>query len=323
MAHPLVEKQALHHGTSHSFATNPNEPDAFGKEDLKMKQQYTTELLRRRAESHMVRTLDERIPELKPYLKPGVKVLDVGCGVGSITLDVAQVVKPGEVVGIEPVEYSVQVACQLAKDRKVSNVSFEVGDSLSLRFPDDTFDIVYSYTVLHYFYDPERAVREQKRVTKKGGWVIAAGVRDAGLVRRYPPCPAWENVIQMHARYVDSRRDQPKLADLSCGQMQAARRCPEYFIKAGLKDLELQVKQYNLEYPGVDGMEPNVMDLLPWDGPDVTGNYASWERDYKAMVAEGFISEETLKEAMEEAQAWYKNPHAFHFHAYVFAAGRA
>ena len=161
-----------------------------------MKQQYTTELLRRRAESHMVRTLDEQIPELKPYLKPGAKVLDVGCGVGSITLDVAQAVKPGEVVGIEPVEYTVQVASQLAKDRKVSNVSFEVGDSLSLRFPDETFDIVYSYTVLHYFFDPERAVKEQKRLTKKGGWVIAAGVRDAGLVRRYPLCPAWEEVLQ-------------------------------------------------------------------------------------------------------------------------------
>lgn len=78
-----------------------------------MKEQYTEEFLSCWADRHKVRTLDEAAPELRPYLKPGAMVLDVGCGVGSITLDVAQAVDPGEVVGVDPVEHSVLVASQL------------------------------------------------------------------------------------------------------------------------------------------------------------------------------------------------------------------
>jgi SAM-dependent methyltransferase len=60
------------------------------------------------------RTLDTEIPELKPFLKPGMTVLDVGCGFGTITLDVANTVKPGQVVGIDPSAHRVDVAREWA-----------------------------------------------------------------------------------------------------------------------------------------------------------------------------------------------------------------
>ncbi len=72
------------------------------------------------------------------------------------------------------------------------NITFQVGDSHHLEFPDNTFDVVYSHAVTHFFLDPVAALKEQKRVAKKGGWVIASGVRD--IASRYPACPNWDKV---------------------------------------------------------------------------------------------------------------------------------
>jgi SAM-dependent methyltransferase len=271
------------------------------------------------------RTLDENFPELKPYLEQDATVLEIGCGPGTITLDVAQAVKPGTVIGIDPVEWFVQTASRRAKERKVGNAAFEMGDSYSLRFPDDTFDVVYSHTVLHYFYDPVRALREQARVAKKGGWVICAGVRDPNLVQRYPPCPAWEQVHEARVRYVEARQDRVKRneqAVIGFGHTQAARRCPEWFAAAGLTELRIDVKPSGVNYAGAHP-DFRVMDMLPYDEADEYGYYAAYRKEYEEMIAEGLLERATLEQAMEEAKAWYADPRAFHFTAVVFAAGRA
>ena len=88
---------------------------------------------------------------------------------GTITLDVAEIVKPGNVIGIDPMKDRIQVATQLVEQRRLVNVAFEVGDTYNLRFPEDTFDIAYGHTVLHSLIDPVKALRAQKRVTKSGG----------------------------------------------------------------------------------------------------------------------------------------------------------
>lgn len=150
------------------------------------------------------RTLDSELPELKPYLSTGMNVLDVGCGLGTITLNVAEIVKPGKVVGVDPFKDRVDTAQAWADaNPQLSNVNFQVGDSHHLEFPDGTFDLVFSHTVMHFFFDPVHALQEQKRVTKKSGWVIASGVRDMSTI--YPYSPNWEKVYDAWRHYYDSR----------------------------------------------------------------------------------------------------------------------
>jgi ubiquinone/menaquinone biosynthesis C-methylase UbiE len=75
-----------------------------------------------------------------PYLRPGMRVLDVGCGPGTITVGLAAAVAPGEVVGVDGASSSLEGARGLAAERGVLNACFEQADLHALPFPDAAFD---------------------------------------------------------------------------------------------------------------------------------------------------------------------------------------
>jgi ubiquinone/menaquinone biosynthesis C-methylase UbiE len=110
-----------------------------------------------------------------PHLRPGFSVLDCGCGVGSITLDLAEQVAPGQVVGIEVDEGQLAVARQRAVERGLANVSFQQGNVYALTFEEGTFDAVLAHTLLMHLSDPLRALQEIRRVLTPGG---LAGISD-------------------------------------------------------------------------------------------------------------------------------------------------
>src|SRR5215813_1930647 len=83
-----------------------------------------------------------------PYLKQGLSVLDCGCGVGSITLDLAELVSPGKVIGVDMDEGQLQVARATAETRSLTNVLFEQGDVYQLRFESSSFDAALAHTLL-------------------------------------------------------------------------------------------------------------------------------------------------------------------------------
>ena len=109
------------------------------------------------------------------HLRPGMQVLDVGCGPGSITVGLAEVVAPAEVVGIDVQQSQVQRAHDLAVERGIANVRFEVGDAYGLPFSDHSFDAAFAHTILIHLREPERALAEIRRVLRPGG---IAGVRE-------------------------------------------------------------------------------------------------------------------------------------------------
>jgi SAM-dependent methyltransferase len=110
-----------------------------------------------------------------PYLRPGMRVLDVGCGPGSITLGLAEAVAPGAVVGIDLQPAQVEQARAFAATRGVTNVRYEVADLYALPFPDVAFDAAFAHTVVIGLREPVRALAELRRVLRPGGLV---GVRD-------------------------------------------------------------------------------------------------------------------------------------------------
>jgi ubiquinone/menaquinone biosynthesis C-methylase UbiE len=111
------------------------------------------------------------------------RVLDVGCGTGAITDELARRTR-GEVTGVDLDPAIVAFARQYAPD-----VRFEQGDALALSFPDAHFDVVCCHFVLLWVGDPERAVREMARVTRAGGSVLVCAEPDYGARIDWPDLP--------------------------------------------------------------------------------------------------------------------------------------
>jgi SAM-dependent methyltransferase len=132
-------------------------------------------------------------------LRPGMRLLDVGCGPGSITLDLAQAVAPGEVIGIDIQPAQVERARSLASARGVATASFEVGSVYALAFPERSFDAVFANGVVMHLREPVRALAEVRRVLRPGG---IAGVRDPdlGAILYAPVTPLFERWLSVRAR---------------------------------------------------------------------------------------------------------------------------
>ena len=261
------------------------------------------------------RTLDEDCPELKPYLSTGITVLDVGCGFGTITADVADAVSPGEVVGIDIKEDRISAAIDLAGKRKIDNLSFKEMNVNKLDFPDDSFDLIFSYTVAHFWVDPVKAMSELRRVAKNGALIVTAGIRDFGSGPRYPECPNWESAWRSMALFFEAKRK----PYLECGKdvdgfwdLYAGRKCVEWYSEVGITDLELKLKVEDWLYPGSEDMNTKAADFLNLDG---------WEAIEKA-VDQGYLDKTVIEKARVETKAWKANPHAFHYHPVIMIVGR-
>jgi ubiquinone/menaquinone biosynthesis C-methylase UbiE len=146
------------------------------------------------------RTAAEWVPFFLPHLHPGMSLLDCGCGVGSITLDLAERVAPGPVVGVDIDAGQLAVARAEAERRGVRNVRFEVASIYDLPFPEASFDAVLAHTLLFHLREPLRALRVMRRMLKPGG---VACVSDDDWSTRIvsPPDPLierlWELTMQL------------------------------------------------------------------------------------------------------------------------------
>ena len=114
-----------------------------------------------------------------------MSILDVGCGPGTITADLAGLVPEGQVVGVEYYPDVLEHARTLAANRGLKNVRFETGDIHELPFQDNTFDIAHAHQVLQHIRDPVQALRELRRVVKPNG-LVAARDADFSSMTWYP-----------------------------------------------------------------------------------------------------------------------------------------
>ena len=118
-------------------------------------------------------TAEAQAAHLLGQLRPGQRVLDLGCGFGAISVGLAQAVAPGgELHGIDIGAAQVEQARKLAAAAGCGNATFQVADALELPFADDFFDVVHCHSVLSYIPDTGAALREAWRALKPGG-VIA------------------------------------------------------------------------------------------------------------------------------------------------------
>ena len=118
---------------------------------------------------HSWRSAESCAAHLLPHLETGFRILDFGCGNGSISMGLAKAVAPGEFHGIDREESVIERARSTATAGGLTNANFHVGELTELPFEDDFFDAAHCHTVLIYVPDIRTALQEIKRVLKPGG----------------------------------------------------------------------------------------------------------------------------------------------------------
>ncbi|HXM57325.1 MAG TPA: methyltransferase domain-containing protein [Candidatus Dormibacteraeota bacterium] len=157
--------------------------------------------------SHRWRTAENSAAYLLPHLAPGMRLLDVGCGPGTITIDLAVRVSPGETIAIDTDAGVVAQAAEAARQAG-SDVRFEVGDVYRLDAADGAFDVVHAHQVLQHLGDPVAALREMRRVCRPGG-VVAARDADYAAMTWAPAEPALDRWLALYREIARRNGGQP------------------------------------------------------------------------------------------------------------------
>ncbi|GIJ00622.1 methyltransferase family protein [Sediminihabitans luteus] len=169
---------------------SPTEPfdaptGAHGSTPSKESESYTHGHHESVLRSHRWRTAENSAAFLLSSLHDGATLLDVGCGPGTVTVDLAGHVGGGRVIGVDASAKVLESARELATTKGVTNVEFQQANAYELPFADDTFDVVFAHQVLQHLSDPVAALREMKRVAKPGG-VVACRESDYSAMTWYP-----------------------------------------------------------------------------------------------------------------------------------------
>lgn len=174
--------------------------------------------------SHRSRTAENSAAYLLPHLRPTDRLLDVGAGPGTITVDLAE--RVARVTATEIGEDELGLSRQAVAERGVSNVDFRVADIHALPFDDDTFDVVHAHQVLQHVADPVQALRELARVTRPGG-IVAVRDSDYGAFAWWPRLPLLDTWLDLYrtAAYANG------------GEPDAGRRLLAWAHAAGLTDV--------------------------------------------------------------------------------------
>lgn len=177
--------------------------------------------------SHRWRTAENSAAHLLPHLQPGLDLLDLGCGPGTITVDLAARVAPGRVLGIDAGDDIVDTARATAHEAGATNVTIEVGDAYALDLPDASFDVVHAHQVLQHLTDPVAALREAHRVLRPDGLLAARDSDYAGFIW----APADPRLDRWMALYHQVTHHNGAEAD-------AGRYLPAWVAEAGFVDVE-------------------------------------------------------------------------------------
>ena len=122
---------------------------------------------------------------LAPHLRRGMRLIDCGCGPGSITVDLARAVAPGEAIGIDLRDDALTQGRTLARERGITNLTFYAASVYQLPYADSSFDAAFACAVLQHLASPPAALKELRRVLKPEG-VIGIADGSSTITFRYP-----------------------------------------------------------------------------------------------------------------------------------------
>ncbi|HEY8447504.1 MAG TPA: methyltransferase domain-containing protein [Thermomicrobiales bacterium] len=232
-----------------------------------------------------------RIAMERLQLAPGLRVLDVGCGTGIFLPALARSVGPeGFVAGLDHAPALLREARErLVRLGLSDRVSLQVGDAAQMPFPDATFDRVHISRVLIHVEDPSAVVREMRRVTKAGGWIVAVEPDFASLRIDHP--------------------DQEAARALVAGFCQGIRN-PSLGLELWRRLAEV-------------GLEERQVDVVSEIDTEYTEETASYDRrNMERAVGAGLISPERAEAALDYLAKVGRQGHYAAYSSLIIAAGK-
>jgi len=137
---------------------------------------------------------------LLKQIKPGMKILDVGCGAGSVSMLLAQATGPdGTLHGVDLEPEQLDRARARAEAEGLSNTTFQTADATRLPFKDESFDFIYAKFLLLHLPDPMAALADMYRVLRPGGTLFIYDIDTGGAMFWPPGIPAeqaWDLIVQ-------------------------------------------------------------------------------------------------------------------------------
>ena len=155
--------------------------------------------------NHAKRTAEDCAGFFLPVLKPGMRLLDVGCGPGSITVGLARRVAPAETIGIDMSESVIETARSLADGKAAQKITFEVGNIYRPRFAPQSFDAIFAHQVLQHLRQPIEAIGQMRELLAPGG-VLGVREVDWGSTTFYPENQGMRRFLDALLRTRQSQR---------------------------------------------------------------------------------------------------------------------
>ena len=245
-------------------------------------------------------TAESSAAHLLPHLKRGQRILDFGCGAGSISVGLAAAVRPGEMHGVDMEASQVEMARAAAAAGGHDNAAFQVGDVADLPFADDFFDAAHCHFVLAHIPDTRSALLEVKRVMKPGGVI---GCREIVSLGSF-----------LYPDYGIINRSFGILSDLletDDGHPQMGRELKRHLMDAGFEDISVSM-EYDIY------REPEDVEFIH----KVVREWWLSDEIMDAAINYGAATEE-LRDGMRDAfNRWREYPGAFCAIAYGATVAR-
>ncbi len=249
---------------------------------------------------HLRRTAERDAAYLLPHLRPGQRVIDVGCGPGTITRDIATRVAPGEVLGVD----AQLDVLELAREQSAGHTAaphFQLADVYALPFEDGSFDVAHAHQVLQHLSHPIDALREIHRVLRPGALL---GVRDADYATMigWPKRPEIERWVELYRAVARRNGAEPD----------AGRCLPDWLRRAGFEQVEVR---------------PDVVHMA------TSEETANWGHSWAERVLESNLGKQALEYELATPdeldwiacgfRAWAHSPGALFLYVNVACLARA